>query len=253
MSALPYCLTLGAAGPDQKVSTNPSRPCVCACAGILTSAERSEGLTSPGGSALASESEASLGARTRQGCVAPCDAAARCMVRARCAHAKCRRGVSAWKLAVSIRRRLMFGALHDRRRGADRPLAFSVTLTCRSGDESDVRAKLADFVRVVGKRAPRVGLLCALDRAPSGAWHVHVLALLPPTLAPEKLIVWWCRCWANRKLRPVRCHVRAEVPAARPRWRRARERPRPRALAPPRANPQGRWSKGSSSGPLRCA
>ena len=76
----------------------------------------------------------------------------------------------------------MFGPPHDRRRGADRPLAYAVTLTCRSGDESEIRAKLADFVRVVGKRAPKVGLLCALDRAPSGAWHVHALALLPPTL-----------------------------------------------------------------------
>jgi len=98
----------------------------------------------------------------------------------------------------------MFGPLHDRRRGADRPLAFSVTLTCRSGNECEVRAKLADFVRVIGTRAPKVGLLCALDRAPSGAWHVHALALLPPPLDPEKLKVWWCRCWAKRNVRPVR-------------------------------------------------
>ena len=41
----------------------------------------------------------------------------------------------------------MFGPLHDRRRGGGRPLAYSVTLTCRSGDDSEVRAKLADVVR----------------------------------------------------------------------------------------------------------
>jgi len=40
----------------------------------------------------------------------------------------------------------MFGPLHDRRRGGGRPLAYSVTLTCRSGDDSEVRAKLADLV-----------------------------------------------------------------------------------------------------------
>ena len=31
MSALPYCLTLGAAGPDREVSTNPSAPAIMAC------------------------------------------------------------------------------------------------------------------------------------------------------------------------------------------------------------------------------
>lgn len=182
-----------------EVSTNPSLPCAYVGAGILTRTKRSVGLTSPEGSALASESVcASLLTRTRQGREATCVAA------------KGRRGVSAWKLARTLRRRLMFGPLHDRRRGADRPLAFSVTLTCRSGNESEIRAKLADFVRVVGARAPKVGLLCALDRAPSGAWHAHALALLPPSLDPEKLKVWWCRCWANRNVRPVRGaqHVR---------------------------------------------
>jgi hypothetical protein len=98
----------------------------------------------------------------------------------------------------------MVGPLHDTRRGADRPLAYSVTLICRSGDESDVRAKLAAFVRVVGKRAPRVSLLCALDRAPSGAWHVHALALLPPT---------WACCFGNA---PQRTYRPARIVAARP-------------------------------------
>lgn len=100
----------------------------------------------------------------------------------------------------------MFGLLHDARRGPTRPLAFSVTLTCRSGDERELRAKLTDFLGVVARRAPRVAMLCALDRAPdSGRWHVHALALLPPDIDPATLAMWWCRCWPRgRRVRPAR-------------------------------------------------
>ncbi|MBX3506486.1 MAG: hypothetical protein KF895_13490 [Parvibaculum sp.] len=100
----------------------------------------------------------------------------------------------------------MFGPLHDARRGPARPGVFSVTLTCRSGDEHELRAKLAVLLGVLGRRAPRAAMLCALDRAPkTGRWHVHALALLPPNLDPATVARWWCRCWPRgRTVRPAR-------------------------------------------------
>lgn len=101
----------------------------------------------------------------------------------------------AWKLAGSIARCLRHGAL-NRCDGAKRPSAFSVTLTCRPGDDAEVRAKLAEFIDVVADRAPAVALLCALDRASSsGKWHVHALALVPPGFDVAKLTRWWRRRW----------------------------------------------------------
>ncbi len=103
----------------------------------------------------------------------------------------------AWKLAGSIVRYLRRGALNGRH-GAERPSAVSLSLSCRSGDEAEVRVKLAEFIDVVADRAPVVAQLCALDRSPSGKWHVHALALIPPGFDVAKLTRWWRRRWPRK-------------------------------------------------------
>ncbi len=188
MTAIAYPANVSTIGPAREVSTEASRPYACAPAGALTRTTTST--------------------RT-DGCVAPSCVTVACATPPPPPAGG--RGLSARKLAESIQRRLMAGPLHGARDRATRPAAFSVTLTCRSGAETEVREKTAEFLRVVARRAPKVALLCVLDRQPkTGRWHIHALALLPPTFDPKKLVVWWRRCWTVARARPVRAaqHLR---------------------------------------------
>lgn len=114
-----------------------------------------------------------------------------------------KRGASALQLARAMRRRLLRGHLSPRR-SRTRPEAYSVTLTCRSGAEAEVREKIAEFIDVLEHRAPKAGALLALDRASgTGRWHVHALVLLPKRIAADTVVTWWTHLWP-RATRPAR-------------------------------------------------
>lgn len=170
----------------EEVSTLPLCPCAYARAGILTDPKRREGSVIPKGAKHP---------RLR------CDV---------CARGFRVRIPSAQKLAKSIRRRLVCRMLRAEAHTPTANRAYSITLTCRSGDEAEVRAKVQELASLVPRCARRAGLLCALDRAPkTGRWHVHALAVVPADFDIARITDWWRRLWPRKDthgndLRPTR-------------------------------------------------
>lgn len=186
-------MTVPAAAPDGEVSTLPS-PQRAQPARGLTDPERSEGDLPSKGRNVVSAAKAK-GVRTRKGRVAT-------FGRRKTRDAS--RGASALKLARGLRRWLLRGPLHRRRTGDARPRVYSVTFTCRSGREVELRAMVPQFLAVVAARCEGAGLLLALDVSTAGRWHLHGLALLRRHVDPALLVKWWARCWKDRAERPVR-------------------------------------------------
>jgi hypothetical protein len=197
------CLGGGAADPGEwkeppmttsrsEASTSPLPVCAGAGGRVLVSTQRSGGGGVPLPEELLNTEVEAVKVETIERCEASSGRAT-----------KGKSGASAMALAKALRRWLEHGHLNHRR-GRLRPRCYTVTLTSKLGGEAELRIKLAKFISVFERRAPKGGALFALDRAPNtGRWHVHALVLLPPTFDAQKLVPWWTRCWP-RKGRPAR-------------------------------------------------
>lgn len=117
-------------------------------------------------------------------------------------------GRSGKRLAISLRRRLLAGAL-----ACGRACGYSVSLTLSSGNEADVRAGAATYAALLMGKTAGAGAVLVLDRSPTtGRWHIHGLVILPSALgdASKRLVTWWMRSSMSAATCAVRPARRAQ-------------------------------------------